>query len=150
MTDVQGRYEIHATSKSKVFAQSIQEVLQYGRCPWLEDEEHDGVWRNSYVHVPARERPPNWRYLGSLLYVFEVIRPALVEQVMPGTRANSVNNNEAKSSLADRIRMKPCRLIAGVDDAAERRIYLKAQEVLRKIRSSAGDDNSNVDGGIAV
>ncbi|KAI4132184.1 MAG: hypothetical protein LQ338_000850 [Usnochroma carphineum] len=135
-------FTIHASSRSNLVARSAREALRHAKGPCLEnflqglDEENDGLWRNFYRHVPARERPQNWEDLGYLFYIFEVVRSALVTQPMPETRGNS-GNSESKSLFADRIKTKPRRLIVSIDDAAERRIYSKAQEILKKLRSSA-------------
>lgn len=135
-------YEIYTTSKSNFLARSTREALRLGRCPCLKDVlegldgEEDGLWRNFYRHVPTEETPQTWKDLGYLFYVLEVVRSALVEWVVPGTQCG-VAHDKSMSALADSMLMKPHRLIVSVDDAAERRIYAKAQNVLKKIRASA-------------
>ena len=136
-----GGWQIHVSSKSNYFTRSLRFALPNGECPRLEDvlqgleDENEGSWCNFYRHVPIRDRPRNWEDLGYLFYVFQVVRSALVEEIMPETKENSVNN-EANSLFGDSKKQRPRRLIVSIDAAAERRIYSKAKEVLRKIRSS--------------
>ena len=91
--------------------------------------------------MPAKDRPLKWEDLGYLFYVFEVVKSALVERVAPGTRNGGVRIAYT-SALEDSMEVKPRRLVVSVDDAAERRIYSKAQDIVKKIRSSALDPTS--------
>ncbi|KAL8654639.1 MAG: hypothetical protein Q9226_003356 [Calogaya cf. arnoldii] len=123
-------YEIHVSPKSNFAARLVRKCLQHGQCISFEaalrglDDESDGLWRKFYQHVATRERPGNWEELGYLSYVFEVVRPAFET---PRTRVDKVSSTC----------QKPRRLMVSIDDAAERRIYSKAQEILKRIRSSA-------------
>lgn len=140
-----GLVEIYTSSKRNFVACSVRKSLRNGRLPSLEgtledlDKEPDGLWRYFFAHVPSKQCPWNWEQLGYLFYVFEVVRSALVETVTIGTRGARYRNPAGSGVASPPMkcsRAKPRRLIFSVDDAAERRIYSTAQEVLKKIRSS--------------
>lgn len=44
------------------------------------DEEEDGIWRQFYRLVPAKECPRDFEELGYLLYVLQVVKPAFRAQ----------------------------------------------------------------------
>ena len=94
------------------------------------ENERDGTWRSFYQYIPAQGRPKNWKDLGFLFYVFEAVRSALL-------RNSASPVTEHTGTSRDPVTIKPRRLIVGIDDPSERRIYSEAQVVLRKIRSSA-------------
>ena len=81
----------------------------------------DKVWNDFYEMLPPKERPQDFRDLGYLFYVYEIIRPALVDNMRSGAR-NPKNG----------------RLILSVDDGTERRIYSRSQKLLKKIRNLPG------------
>lgn len=69
--------------------------------------------------LPPKEHPQNFRDLGYLFYVYEIIRPALVDNMRSGVGIP-----------------KSGRLILGIDNGTERRIYSRSQKLLKKIRNS--------------
>jgi hypothetical protein len=78
-------YEINLSSTNNIAALVIKGALQEGKSPSLErilekmDAEKDGCWRAFYQRVPTSQRPKDLEQLGFLYYVFEVVRPALME-----------------------------------------------------------------------
>ena len=143
-------YEIFVSSRTNSVALSIKQALQSQRSPSLEsvlqilDNEEDGLWRSFYSLLPAKDRPRDWKELGFSFYVFEVVKSALSRpgehfesQTLDGGRDTGFALDD-KFSLAGAQKPKPesRRLIISIDEPAERRIYSKAQEVLKRIRSS--------------
>ncbi|EGE06341.1 hypothetical protein TEQG_05344 [Trichophyton equinum CBS 127.97] len=135
-------YDIGITSRTNTAAILIRTAIEYGEIPSLDsvlaalDSEEDGCWERFYEMVPTKERPSNLDQLGYLFYVYEAIRPSLVErptQVPPASKKTK-KANLSKKALKKR---KPRRLIISVDDSAERRIYSRAQRILSKIRQSS-------------
>lgn len=129
-------YEIRISSRTTSAALSIRKALCHGEVPSLEGvlqglyAEADGLWRDFYSRIPERERPKDLEGLGYLYYIFEVAKLAL---------AKHVSANEEKRKAKSK---KPRRLVISVDDPAERRVYSRAQEVLRKIRASSDKADS--------
>ncbi|EZF30542.1 hypothetical protein H101_05817 [Trichophyton interdigitale H6] len=135
-------YDIGITSRTNTAAILIRTAIEHGEIPLLDsvlaalDSEEDGCWKRFYEMVPTKERPSNLDQLGYLFYVYEAIRPSLVERPTPVPPASekSKKANLSKKALKKR---KPRRLIISVDDSAERRIYSRAQRILSKIRQSS-------------
>lgn len=153
-------YRIHASSRSTTVALSIKQALQNGSIPSLGsilqrlDHEKDGLWRAFYQFVPTKEKPRIMEDLGYLFYVFEAIKAALenpataypVTSRLEGTRHSRCTLEERYGPMPENeTRPKPRRLIIAIDDAAERRIYSRSQEILKKIRQShIGMSNSTL------
>lgn len=108
----------------------IRDSLQNERLPCLDHvlqmlTIHDPIWTGFYVLVPEKERPRDFRGLGYLFYVYQVVRPALVGQHNPSPQSQSQSPSQSQSNP----------LIIGVDDIQERRIYIRAQKLLKQIRT---------------
>ena len=109
------------------------------------DEEKDELWRDFYQLIAMKERPQDLGDLGNLFYVFEAVKPALIQSAtryqktsIP-ERTNSVKpvyNGKLDSKSANKTKSKLRCLILTIDDQAERHIYSRSQDVLRKIRQS--------------
>ena len=104
----------------------IRNSLQNERLPSLDHvlqmlTIHDPTWTGFYALIPEKERPHDFRDLGYLFYVYQVARPALIEQ-------HNLNPNPKSLSQSNP-------LIISVDDIRERRIYARAQKLLRRIRT---------------
>ncbi|KXG49264.1 uncharacterized protein PGRI_031340 [Penicillium griseofulvum] len=135
-------YGISITSRTNPAAVLIRTAIEHEEIPSLGlilaalDSEEDGCWKRFYEMIPAKERPSNLDQLGYLFYVYEAIRPSLVESPTPVPPASDKTKkvNLSKKALKKR---KPRRLIISVDDSAERRIYSRAQRILSKIRQSS-------------
>ncbi|KAI9371608.1 hypothetical protein BJX61DRAFT_534633 [Aspergillus egyptiacus] len=135
-------YGISITSRTSPAAVLIRTAIEHDEVPSLEsilaayDSEEDGCWKRFYGMIPTKERPSDLDQLGYLFYVYEAIRPSLVErpQVVPPASDKTKTANLSKKALKKR---KPRRLIISVDDTAERRIYSRAQRILSKIRQSS-------------
>ena len=109
------------------------------------NREEDGCWRRFYDCILTRERPKDLEQLGYIYYVFEVVRPALLEVWNRTTR--SLDKRKIKGTLTtnkSKSKSKPRRLILNVDDPAEHRIYSRAQEILRKFRQKVDEAESNL------
>jgi len=144
-------YEIRTSLRTTSAAISIRQALQGGAIPSLEDvlqnldDEKDGLWRDFYQLITTKERPRDLGDLGNLFYVFEVVKPALIKTAtryqltsMPErtNRAKSTFKGQLDSKSANKTKSKSRCLILTIDDPAERRIYSRSQEALRKIRGS--------------
>ena len=104
----------------------IRDSLQKEHLPSLDYvlqmlEIHDPTWTGFYALIPEKERPHDFRDLGYLFYVYQVARPALIEQ-------HNLNPNPKSPSQSNP-------LIISVDDIRERRIYTRAQKLLKRIRT---------------
>lgn len=104
----------------------IRNSLQKERRPSLDHvlqmlTIHDPTWTGFYALIPEKERPHDFRDLGYLFYVYQVARPALIEQ-------HNLNPNPKSPSQSNP-------LIISVDDIRERRIYTRAQKLLKRIRT---------------
>ncbi|KAI0142234.1 hypothetical protein GGR57DRAFT_508777 [Xylariaceae sp. FL1272] len=84
--------------------------------------EEDGTWNDYWGILPPKERAIDFRSLSYIFYVYEVIRPALEENIIPANRRPN-----SKESIG--------RLVISIDDGAERPIYSRSQKLLKKIRS---------------
>ncbi|EFE32715.1 uncharacterized protein ARB_00540 [Trichophyton benhamiae CBS 112371] len=135
-------YDIGITSRTDLPAILIRTAIEREEIPSLNsilaalDSEEDGCWKRFYEMIPIKERPSNLDQLGYLFYVYEAIRPSLVERPTPVPPA-SEKTKKANLSKKALKRRKPRRLIISVDDSAERRIYSRAQRVLSQIRQSS-------------
>ncbi|WAO93393.1 Hypothetical protein NCS54_01094000 [Fusarium falciforme] len=89
--------------------------------------EMEPAWASFYRLVPEKERPHDFRSLGYLFYVFQVVRQALVGNEACG------HGHGIPSKNGD----KPARLLISVDDGIERRVYSRAQKILKKMRASS-------------
>lgn len=109
-----------------VVCEIIRNSLQNERLPSLDHvlqmlTIHDPTWTGFYALIPEKERPRDFRDLGYLFYVYQVARPALIEQ-------HNLNPNPKSPSQSNP-------LIIGVDDIHERRIYARAQKLLKRVRT---------------
>ncbi|KAH8597687.1 hypothetical protein B0O99DRAFT_684403 [Bisporella sp. PMI_857] len=115
-------YRIQVSPRDNLVSSSIREALLNGRRPSLGHvlqnllDQGDRVWQDFYNLLLPKELPQNFRELGYLFYVFQIIRPALLGNLGGHPR--------------------PRRLLISVDDGAERRIYSRAQKLLKKIRQT--------------
>ena len=106
----------------------IRDSLQKEHLPSLDYvlqmlEIHDPTWTGFYALIPEKDRPRDFQDLGYLFYVYQVVRPALLEQHNPNPQPQSQSQSQYNP------------LIIGVDDIHERRIYIRAQKLLKRIRS---------------
>lgn len=113
---------VSSPSVSLVF-EIIRDSLQNERLPCLDHvlqmlTIHDSIWTGFYALIPEKDRPRDFQDLGYLFYVYQVVRPALINP-NPQSRSQSQYNP----------------LIIGVGDIHERRIYIRAQKLLKRIRS---------------
>lgn len=135
-------YVIGITSRANSAAVLIRTAIEHGEIPALDailaalDSEKDGCWKQFYEMIPAKERPTNLDQLGYLYYVFEAIRPSLVEREAESTTPASNQTKKVNLSKKALNKRKSRRLIISIDDSAERRIYSRAQKILSKIRQS--------------
>ena len=77
---------------------------------------HKPAWTRFLQFVPDAERPKDFRALGQMFYVYQVVRHALGE-------------------ASGHQQTQPALLIS-VEDSAERGVYSRAQKLLKKIRES--------------
>ncbi|KAI4604897.1 hypothetical protein J4E83_010945 [Alternaria metachromatica] len=73
---------------------------------------HEPAWTRFMQFVPDAEKPKDFRALGQMFYVYQVVRHALGEE----------------SAQSD--------LLISVEDSAERGVYSRAQKLLKRIRES--------------
>lgn len=142
-------YTIHISEKTNPIAAAIRQGLQIGKPPSLEDFlqgpslRGNHLWEDFYALIPEREQPQDLEGLAYLFYVFAAVRSALTKDTAKDHSTFSQGKSDAAAARSNakgaRTDTKPSRLILSVDDSAERRIYSKAQEVLRKLRSSRKD-----------
>ncbi|KAJ0419630.1 hypothetical protein BJY00DRAFT_313779 [Aspergillus carlsbadensis] len=131
-------YEIRISSKGNAAALLIRKFVSDGEVPSVDNvlqalhDEEDGLWSDFYLHIPLKERPKDFEALGYLYYVFEVAKSALTKT---SNRHGSTSGENGKTTPKPR----PRQLIISVDDPAERRIYSRAQDVLKKIRASSAE-----------
>jgi hypothetical protein len=117
-------YKIHIRQSDNLIATSIRDSVTAGKSPSLKDvlkqlnEQPDGQWHNFYGLLKRSERPKDFRSLGYLSYVFEVVKKGL-----PASPATGTENPSR-------------RLLIGIDDISEFRIYAKAQKYLKKLRDT--------------
>lgn len=77
---------------------------------------YDPVWNRFFELITEKEEPRDFQSLGYLFYVYNIARPALL-------------HNEILDSP------KPTPLLISIDDTIERRIYHRAQQLLKKVRA---------------
>lgn len=82
----------------------------------------DPIWARFYDLVPEKEKPSDFRALGYLFFVYQVMRPALESTATAACKGCNLITNRT-------------RLLISVDDRFERRIYSRAQKLLKKGRS---------------
>ncbi|KAF4628636.1 hypothetical protein G7Y89_g9514 [Cudoniella acicularis] len=117
------KYSILVTQSDNAVATFIRQSLISGKIPTLSEllqqlsSQSDGRWREFYGLLKRSERPKDFRSLGYLFYVFEVIKKALVK----------------RPSMPSESRCESRRLLISIDDIAEFRIYTKAQKYLKRI-----------------
>ena len=141
--------EIRVTPRASLVAASIRQALQDGERPSLAsilqrlNGQKDRIWQDFYQLLPPKDRPETFRALGYLFYVFQVVKPALVIDKARLRRWSSPDIfPEAAPRASTQIppfsqaKVRPRRLIISIDDGAERRIYSRAQKLLKKIRNS--------------
>ncbi len=134
-------YQIQTSSRTNSVAFSIRKALRNGEVPSMVNvlqslnDEEDGNWRDFYSCIPLKEMPQDIEALGHLYYVFEVAKPALhkIRDQQPSTIKEE-----------EKMKSRNRRLIINIDDPAERRIYSRAQEVLRKLRASSNKADSTL------
>ena len=117
---------IKVSRRGHFVANFIRQALEQNEMPSLQIllgslGSEDKVWNEFYEMLPPKERPQDFRDLGYLFYVYEIIRPALVDNIRSG--AGKPKNG---------------RLIVGIDDGTERRIYSRSQKLLKKVRNLPG------------
>jgi hypothetical protein len=142
-------YEVHTSEKTNLVAAAIRQGLQIGKLPSLEDFvqglslQNNHLWEDFYALIPEREQPQDLEGLAYLFYVFAAVKPALTKDIAKHNSTFSQGRPDAAAARStpkgSKTDTKPSRLILSVDDPVERRIYSRAQEVLRKLRSSRKD-----------
>lgn len=116
-------FEIRSSPKSNILSRTINQALKIGELPSFEKifsklkSQSDAQWRTFLSLLTEKEQPQDFRSLGYLFYVFEVMRPTL---------------STVSCSKGPRSKL----LVLGVDDSSERRIYSRSQKLLKKIRHS--------------
>jgi hypothetical protein len=117
---------IEVSRRGHFVANFIRQALEQSEIPSLPilleslgTEDKD--WNDFYEMLPPKERPQDFRDLAYLFYVYEVTRPALVDNMRSGA-AKPTNG----------------RLILTIDDGTERRIYSRSQKLLKKVRNLPG------------
>ena len=100
---------------------SIRESLMMRTLPSVQQAindlgVHEPAWTRFMQFVPDEERPKDFRALGQIFYVYQVVRHAL---------------GEASGYEAARPD-----LLISVEDSAERGVYSRAQKLLKRIRES--------------
>ena len=141
---------IHVTPRSCLVATSIRQALQDGRRPSLADilqrlnKQGDGVWQEFYKFLPKKEKPEDFWALGYLFYVLQVIRPALAKSrsrlrrwSSPDDLSETAPKTSTQQSPSSQTKTRNHRLIISIDDGMERRIYSRAQKLLKRIRNSS-------------
>jgi hypothetical protein len=104
----------------------IRQALQQFTIPSVENlleklGVEDKVWNEFYNTLPPKDHAKSFRDLGYLFYVYESIRPSLIDNIRAGDRRETGD--------------KKGRLILSIDDGSERRIYSRSQKLLKKIRN---------------
>ncbi|KAH6671651.1 hypothetical protein B0J14DRAFT_564250 [Halenospora varia] len=131
-------YKICVTQSDNLVANSIRKSLINGKVPSLAEllrhlsEQPDGRWREFYGLLKRSERPKDFRSLGYLFYVFEVIKKALARSssvALEALREPYTCQNIDRDVISRR-------LLISIDDIAEFRIYTKAQKYLKRIRDT--------------
>lgn len=81
--------------------------------------EHDPIWDTFFRLISEKERPRDFQSLGYLFHVYYVVRPVLLDATTRGHNSTNPSNP----------------LVISIDDIHERRIYHRAQQLLKKIRT---------------
>ncbi|KAI1870345.1 uncharacterized protein JN550_005273 [Neoarthrinium moseri] len=121
--------EILISPGTKLVSETIKSALRSSRVPCLAEalaslvEDDTGLWARFWALLPEKERPRDFKDLGYLFYVLQAVRPAL------GIPINGKGNGRHKEPNEHFKR-----LIISVDDRSERKIYSKAQSVLKAMR----------------
>jgi hypothetical protein len=140
--------KINVSSRTNSVACSVRQAIRESNLPSLDEvlqkiSSEDGAWREFYEFVPLKERPENFEDLGYLFYVFQVVKsafqksPTRLEQ-RPTLRKPSNGNDQPRPWSSNEARSNPRSLVVSIDDSAERRIYSRAQKVLKSIRQLPG------------
>ncbi|KAK7958683.1 hypothetical protein PG988_013531 [Apiospora saccharicola] len=148
-----GLYRILAAPETAGVGTCIRQALISGMVPDIADcmdaicEVEGERWAMFYSLISEKDRPCDFRSLGNLFYIYEVVRPALAAK--DGSTATELESSGPNSALDDssssghsdmfdsalRLRANLERpLILSIDDRAERKIYSKAQAFIKKIR----------------
>ncbi|KAG9240509.1 hypothetical protein BJ878DRAFT_525789 [Calycina marina] len=85
-------------------------------------------WARLMEMVPDKEKPYDWRSFGYLFYVFQILKPALGDYKAASDDRTAGNDSAYQTAVP--------RLMVGIDDNVERRIYSRAQKFLKALRSS--------------
>ncbi|KAI4921050.1 hypothetical protein J4E85_009165 [Alternaria conjuncta] len=103
-----GGERILSTIRKSLMKRSLPSVQQA-----IDDlKVHEPGWTKFMQFVPDTEKPKDFRSLGQMFYVYQVVRHALGEE---STQPN---------------------LLISVEDSAERGVYSRAQKLLKRIRDS--------------
>ncbi|KAL8825715.1 MAG: hypothetical protein Q9191_004244 [Dirinaria sp. TL-2023a] len=126
-------FEVRVSPSADWVCCILRQFLVKGVLPSLDSILHslstyDPIWAGFFCLIPEKEKPHDFKSFGHLFYVFQVVRPALVE-------SNNItrNNEKARSSSIARTALR--RLLIGIDDGVERRIYSRAQKVLKRMNA---------------
>ena len=142
---------VRVSPRNTLVNSAIHQSLQDGQNPSVDDilqklwSEEDEVWRNFYELVPQKERPHNFRELGYLFYVFQIVKPVLSSRSVDRNPSRCPRNTSKSDdqSPSDAVCLSEKRspfgcLLISIDDSAERRIYTRVQKLLKIIRNSPG------------
>ncbi|KAI4605132.1 hypothetical protein J4E80_010717 [Alternaria sp. BMP 0032] len=108
---------ISVTPRGERIFSSIRDSLMKRTLPSVQQviddlHVHEPAWTRFMQFVPDTEKPKDFRSLGQMFYVYQVVRHALGEEpTQPG-------------------------LLISVEDSAERGVYSRAQKLLKRIRES--------------
>lgn len=137
-------------SANSVAASTLGEELERKKVPKFNDILNtinvceDQYWRRFWDMVSPEDRPKDFRELGHLFYVYQCVRPALLNTVMSEQHeVDSLTEDPCRHSAkrgcsaqgaenGQQTRLS-CLLIS-VDDSTERPMYDRAQKLLKKIR----------------
>ncbi|KAF4609399.1 hypothetical protein G7Y89_g15870 [Cudoniella acicularis] len=94
------------------------------------------VWNDFYNLLKEKEQPKDFRALGYLFYVFEVMRYALQQEIPVSRRIPASLDHLDKPAIFSETTMerRPRRLLISVDDRDERKIYTRCQNLLKILR----------------
>ncbi|KAK8032674.1 hypothetical protein PG990_002408 [Apiospora arundinis] len=148
-----GFYHILTAPGTAGVGTSIRQALTSGMVPDIADcmdaicEVEGERWAMFYSLIPEKDRPCDFRSLGNLFYIYEVVRPALaakngstaaeLEVSGPNAALDDSSSSGHSDILDSALHLKvnvERPLIMSIDDRAERKIYSKAQAFIKKIR----------------
>ncbi|KAI1171937.1 hypothetical protein F4777DRAFT_26596 [Nemania sp. FL0916] len=120
--------KIEVSRRGITVAARILEALERSEMPSFDEVlkllgEEDETWNDFWNMLPPDELAVDFRSLSYLFYVYEVIRPALEGNINPTAFGS---NSKANTG----------RLVIGIDDCSERRIYSRSQKLLKEIRNN--------------